>query len=141
MNPQLMAAAQARRAVRKISSRYFATKIPPPTWSVASLGLDQKRDPVSREELETLARRALLHPNNELRQDLGNMLHLIRQVQDTPPHPGIYKGGVERAPFRDEPMDEEEVQKVWESYLEPQTEKVGGHSYFAIQTGAKKDGA
>jgi len=61
-------------------------KLPEPTWSLSDLELSKQHDPVTQQELQVLAKRALLHvPFNEkdsykLRQELGNMMHMIQQV-------------------------------------------------------------
>jgi hypothetical protein len=123
------------------------------------LQLDIKHKPVSQEELSVLAKRALIRlpaPDNEsssssmqkLRQDLGNMLHMIQQVQDfvadNADEPltdaDIYDRprGVKAAPVRRETSaaeeEEEEASQVWESLLKPKTTAVGAHSYFVIAT-------
>jgi hypothetical protein len=69
------------------------TMIPVPTWSIADLDLHRQHAPVSDGVFRKLARRALIDANrfdrpvqDRLRQDLGNMLHLIdRCVVDRTP--------------------------------------------------------
>jgi hypothetical protein len=82
----------------------FPPLIPRPTWSVESLQLHVAHPPISSHELQQLAKRAVLllvppcsptapphnddHDSNDtqnaqLRQDLGNMMHLIQQVVAT----------------------------------------------------------
>ena len=135
------------------SSNY--TKLPSPTWSISSLELDQKHEPISREELSVLAKRALIsvslldsmNRTDELRQDLGNMIHMIQQVQDFATaetellsDADIYDKprGVKATPTRSEDcgsaLEEEEAKQVWDSFLKPKTTAVGAHSYFAIAT-------
>jgi hypothetical protein len=114
--------------------------------------------------LETLARRALLYVKDDahalqLQQDVGNMMFLLSQIQRTQvvteqretcsstakPQPdagAVYdvpRRGISRAPLREssEPLDKEEMQKVWDSLLKPKTTRVGAHNYFVIQTGEK----
>jgi Asp-tRNA(Asn)/Glu-tRNA(Gln) amidotransferase C subunit len=138
-------------------------KIPEPTWSVSSLQLHESHAPTSMDELNTMAKRSVLdlrhltdETKQQLCQDLGNMLHMMKQVQnfqvtsddgelndpvtlyDTP-------RGVSEAPFR---MDDGKLttstknntnatdleeynisQSVRESYLEPKMTRVGGHQY------------
>jgi len=124
--------------------------IPDATWSVESLELGKKHPPVSQQELERLAKRALLDvrhlPVEDLRQDLGNMLHMIRQVQSFQPTEELNEvdlydvpRGVQATPLRkdDEETDERVIQQekqVWESFLKPKTTMVGAHSYFVIAT-------
>ena len=69
--------------------------MPKPTWSIASLELDRKdHPPISEQELQKLAKRALLDVDileekrrilgqTSLKQDLGNMMHLIQHVVET----------------------------------------------------------
>ena len=137
------------------------TELPSPTWSIASLQLHQKHEPVSREELSVLAKRALVSIpildsmgcTDQLRQDLGNMLHMIQQVQDFASETetsltdaDIYDRprGVTAAPVHQAEADTkddennhleaEEAQKVWESFLKPKTTAVGNYSYFVVPT-------
>jgi hypothetical protein len=63
--------------------------IPKPTWSISSLRLHESHPPASNEELQLLAKRAVLDirqfdevKKKQLCQDLGNMLHMMKQVQD-----------------------------------------------------------
>lgn len=135
------------------SSSY--TKLPSPTWSISSLQMDQKHEPISREELSVLAKRALIsvplldsmNRTDALRQDLGNMIHMIRQVQDFAAaekeilsDTDVYDKprGVTAAPTRSKDccsaLDEKEAKQVWDSFLKPKTTTVGAHAYFAIAT-------
>jgi hypothetical protein len=152
------------RTVRAHVGQRLSTKIPEPTWSLASLELDQPHEPITRSQLETLARRALLYVKDDahalqLQQDVGNMMFLLSQIQRTQvvteqretcsstakPQPdagAVYdvpRRGISRAPLREssEPLDKEEMQKVWDSLLKPKTTRVGAHNYFVIQTGEK----
>ena len=70
--------------------------IPSPTWSVQDLELTLSHPPLPEEEFKKLARLVLLDVssssiissssnddnNDSLRQDLGNMLHMIQQVTE-----------------------------------------------------------
>ena len=63
--------------------------IPEPTWSISSLGLHESHTPASIKELQILAKRAVLNlrriddeSKQQLCQDLGNMLHMMKQVQN-----------------------------------------------------------
>lgn len=152
---------------------------------MASLELETQHPPVDRETLEILAKRALLDLSQiksttesnyddtiaELQQDVGNMMHMMNQVQlyfankegkqqqspndddnhdddayeqarqwyDVPRH-------VQAAPLRSSSSsssstndnDDEDYTQVWESFLAPQTKRVGGHSYFCIPTQRNK---
>jgi hypothetical protein len=136
------------------------TELPSPTWSIGDLQLDQKHEPVSITELAVLAKRALISlplldsmkRTDQLRQDLGNMLHMIRQVQgfaetaeESLTDADIYDRprGVRAAPVRgvhgDEnearvTLEQEEARQVWETLLKPKTTALGSHSYFVIAT-------
>lgn len=122
-------------------------KIPPPTWSIASLELDANHPPVSDETLQKLAKLSLLDVHQlhtaQLKQDLGNMMHLISIVQefasDLPANEyDMYDRprGVTTAPVRDDSVDDNNghAKQVWESLLKPKTTKRGGHDYFVIKT-------
>jgi hypothetical protein len=133
------------------------TELPPPSWSIASLELDKQHKPVSEEELEVLAKRALIElpkdnvssanlDTDQLRQDLGNMLHMVRQVQgfasddsEALSSEDVYDAprGVRSAPVRRHGSTEEEereAEQVWKSLLETKTSLVGAHPYFVIAT-------
>jgi Asp-tRNA(Asn)/Glu-tRNA(Gln) amidotransferase C subunit len=137
-------------------------QLPEPTWSVQELELSQQHTPVSEQELKTLARRALLDVDQldpstkqQLRQDLGNMLHMIEQVTSFQ-HPdfdklddvAIYDAprGVSQAPLREdrninakhEEEEKAQQQQVWSSFLRPQTTRIGAHEYFSIETKREK---
>jgi hypothetical protein len=62
--------------------------IPKPTWSIQSLQLHESHAPADMKELEILAKRSVLdlrqfddETKQQLRQNLGNMLHMMKQVQ------------------------------------------------------------
>jgi hypothetical protein len=62
--------------------------IPKPTWSISSLQLHESHTPASMDELQILAKRSVLdlhrfddETRQQLCQDLGNMLHMMKQVQ------------------------------------------------------------
>ena len=68
-------------------------RIPQPTWSVQDLELTSTHLPISQKELERLARLVLIDVSgnsnnnddnnlNSLKQDLGNMLHMIQHVTE-----------------------------------------------------------
>lgn len=78
------------------SSSSSSFQLPEATWSLKDLELSKQHEPISDTELQKLAKRALLdldslHNDNtekgrtasrkQLRQDLGNMMHMIEQVQ------------------------------------------------------------
>jgi hypothetical protein len=65
--------------------------IPSPTWSIKDLELTSTHPPLPQEELERLARLVLIDVNNNnnndddldsLKQDLGNMIHMIQHVTE-----------------------------------------------------------
>jgi hypothetical protein len=147
--------------------------IPAPTWSLQSLELSQTHAPISDQELSRLTKRAVIdltaidsHTSNStssnskasLAQELGNMMHMIQQVQSPlPAHEtehltdaDIYDvpRGVTAAPVRREqdttntdatitssttPKSHQRPE-WWESLLKPHTTTVGAHSYFAVCT-------
>ena len=135
--------------------------IPPPTWAIASLGLDRNHSPVSSEELQTLCKRALLDPclwSNEetdaLRQDLGNMLHMVHKVRDDARIEELANDMmaeigsdsyydvpriVKDAPTREDDDASSELaadaQNVLKSFLRPSMKQHGVHHYFEIVTG------
>jgi hypothetical protein len=61
-----------------------------PTWSIKDLELTSTHPPLPQEELERLARLVLIDINNDnndddldsLKQDLGNMIHMIQHVTE-----------------------------------------------------------
>jgi len=153
-----------------------SSRIPAPTWSIASLELDRNHTPVSTEELNTLCKRALIDPgllSNEatdaLRQDLGNMLHMIQQVQDDSTSierfgkdimemeedPAVWyydvPRGVTAAPVRDDDDEStssaayaettEEEAAALKSFLQPKMKQRGAHQYFEIVTARRSSGA
>ena len=152
--------------------------IPAPTWSLQSLELSQTHAPISDLELSRLTKRAVIdltaamdshHTTTNgsiskasLAQDLGNMMHMIQQVQaPLPEHEmehltdaDIYDvpRGVTAAPVRREPDSStitdaatvtvtastsnkaHQRPQWWDSLLKPKTTMVGAHSYFAVCT-------
>lgn len=145
---------------KKIPSEPRFSAIPSPTWSIASLELDKQHEPISEKELSVLAKRALIElPSDEssskkldtdqLRQDLGNMLHMIRQVQDFTADnveltdEDIYDRprGVHSTPVRRHGStveEDREAELVWKSLLEPKTSRVGARHYFVVATKEEK---
>lgn len=139
------------------SKSSIAKCFPNPTWSIADLRLDQNHEPMSQGEIEVLAKRALIDldeidPQEQLhlRQDLGNMMHMIHQISeffcpemDSLTDTDIYDAprGVTETPVRHSSKptssDEHEAKQVWESYLKHQTKHVGAHTYFEIATRQK----
>lgn len=107
---------------------------------------------MTQAEIEVLAKRALIaldeidpHEQDQLRQDLGNMMHMIHQVSqfscsESLTDAEIYDAprGVTEAPVRHSSKptesEEQEAKQVWESYLKPKTKNVGAHTYFEIAT-------
>jgi hypothetical protein len=139
--------------------------IPEPTWSIASLELDRPHTPVSRSELERLAKRAVIDlslldsKNNQLGipqlcQDVGNMMHMMNQVQefvetmaskDTMSAETLYDAprgitsptaptAVENATSDNDWPDRDVSLTVRQSYWGPRLKRVGGHEYFEIVT-------
>jgi hypothetical protein len=145
---------------KKKPSKPSYNELPPPTWSISSLKLDQQHAPVSEEELSILAKRALINlpsddksshqlDTKQLRQDLGNMIHMIQQVQDfatdtaglTDEHIYDRPRGVTSAPVRrtsSTTEEDQEAEQVWDSLLKPKTTPVGAHPYFVIATNIEK---
>ena len=145
---------------------YTLRFIPPPTWSIADLELDRSHPPVSNEELRTLCKRALLDPGlmskeatDSLRQDLGNMMHMIQSVRDDEsvdklaneaiaemgheqdPAAWYYDvpRGVTAAPTREDEDTSSstaraDAQSVLNSFLRPKMNQQGAHHYFEIVT-------
>ena len=132
-------------------------KLPEPTWSVEDLGLSKQHTPVSEEELRKLAKRAMLDfgqldekKREQLKQDLGNMMHIIQQVSSFEYSTDVALDasdmydkprGVKTAPLRDDSSDkqdkeqEDEAKQVWDSLLKVKaTARMGAHSYFSIET-------
>jgi len=161
--------------------RQHQKHIPSPTWSIRDLELTSTHPPLPQEEFERLARLVLIDvssKNNEnnndnyndemdtLRQDLGNMLHMIQHVTEykyspsptgkhnneqfpAPTYGGrIYdtvrgvkaiplRKGITGDPFQD--RDATQAREVWEIFLRPKTVRKGGsHVYFAIETSENK---
>lgn len=138
-----------------VSTTSTPFRLPEPTWSVHDLELSKQHPPISAVELEKLAKRALLDLNhldestrNELRQDLGNMMHMIEQVLSFRRNEkgiewsdaDIYDKprGVTAAPLRKDADNNKDTEadhdQVWEKFLKPQTTKIGAHDYFSIET-------
>lgn len=139
---------------RHVSSR---PTVPKPTWSVKSLQLDHQHEPVSEETLQKLSRRALIDVSqlsqsrqDQLRQDLGNMLHLIDRVQQVGERCKIHEQGLSDADMYDVPRgvtsiplrqtehpsveEEQEAKHVFESLMKDKTVQVGAHTYFEVVT-------
>ncbi len=110
---------------------------------------------MSQAEIEILAKRALIdldeidaQEQHQLRQDLGNMMHMIHQISefscpemnsltdadiyDAPR--GVTETPVRQASSKPSPSEEQQAEQVWVSYLKPKTKQVGAHSYFEIAT-------
>ena len=133
------------------SSKPGFSQLPEPTWSIASLELDKNHTPVSEEELALLAKRALIdvpsdpQARGSLRQDLGNMIHMIQTVKDFAADEeltdediydrprGVTMAPVHRSTESSE-AEQEEMRQVWDSLLKPKTTNVGAHPYFVIET-------
>ena len=144
------------RSLLGATATFPSYRLPNPTWSVQDLELSKQHEPISQIELERLAKRAVLDLNqldestrNQLCQDLGNMMHMIEQVlsfQHNDEHvveSVIYDAprGVTAAPLRKDSDNDgdtvEDYKQVWESFLKPQTTKIGAHDYFSIETDRK----
>lgn len=78
---------------RNVFQQQGKNRIPQPTWSIQDLALTTSHPPISQKELERLARLVLIdvsgNINNyngdnldSLKQDLGNMLHMIQHVTE-----------------------------------------------------------
>ena len=141
-------------------------QIPAPTWSIASLELEKQHAPVDRPTLEALAKRALIDLRqldnvSELQQEVGNMMHMMNQVQELDERTGKDEDiddevgarlmydvprNVTAAPLRHSRSETEltneddsnSSRRVWDSFLTPKTQRVGGHSYFVIPTQRKE---
>lgn len=159
---------------------YNYYQIPAPSWSIASLELDQQHAPAGLADLEKLAKRAVIdmsllddgdnNNNNNctaskerLCQDLGNMLHMMEQVQNFNAHTATANNatttdamdavvlydvprGVTEAPCRDDDNDSNDDSSltmsaaVRASLLEPKMTRVGAHQFFEIVTARQRGG-
>lgn len=149
-------------------------RIPQPTWSMQDLELTPIHTPINQQELERFARLVLVDVSGNdsdcdddtsdlLKQDLGNMLHMIqgvtehdcrttsgkdvadtRDTDDLRSRARIYDivRGVRGVPLRKE-IEEDPLQAsdagqarvVWENFLQSKMiRRGGGHKYFAIET-------
>mmetsp|Transcript_24822 Transcript_24822/g.36731 ORF Transcript_24822/g.36731 Transcript_24822/m.36731 type:complete len:166 (-) Transcript_24822:58-555(-) len=137
------------RTCRRFGSN--ACQIPASTWSLRDLKLTASSGLVSRQELDTLARRSLIdlpEDTTDLQYHLSNMLHCVAQVNSVDisgeSEQDLYDNprGMTSAPTRalctnrnaDKYLQEEETKLVWDNYLQPRTTKHGDHKYFAIVT-------
>lgn len=144
------------RSCLSTSSISKAVKTINPTWSVSSLQLDKSHEPISREQLNRLGRRALLKVNDEmapkLQQEVGNMMFLLSQVVEESKKKekkvdsgNIYDAhipGTPSAPLCDNGHDKDSkarMERVWNSQLKGKTISVGAHSYFSTRTSAKDE--
>jgi hypothetical protein len=131
------------------------------------LELSQTHTPISDQELSRLTKRAVIDltaitsSKASLAQDLGNMMHMIEQVQAPLSYTemehltdaDIYDvpRGVTAAPVRREQHTTADATTMtsssssslpkahqrpewWDSLLKPKTTTVGAHSYFAVCT-------
>lgn len=152
--------ARQRLQIRCLCSSSKKWTLPEPTWSVAEM-MKEAQKPSSEEpaSLKVLAKRSLIHLDessiDEYTSDLNKMWNWIQQVRrvgdgdlkdtlDSLTEEDIYDKprGVTKASARpdsgkDNVVDEESV-SVYESLLEPKTERVGGHRYFSIPTKEKE---
>jgi hypothetical protein len=135
--------------------------LPEPTWSISSLELNKNHQPISVEELQVLAKRAIIDlntidlPTDQLRQDIGNMMNMINQVvtntstannteqQFTVEELYDKPRGVISAPFfsNDKITSEQqqltiqkESESIWKNYLQTKLKRKGSHNYFVIAT-------
>jgi hypothetical protein len=203
-------AGDAREGPDPAEATYAKFRLPPPTWSVSDLQLSVDHEPVSDEVLVALCRRACVQvpppvatvtsgdcANKEeeereeeetsmrqMAQDVGNLLHMLRQVRSIDPSlaaslldstseeerarllydvprgvsPIVFDvandddddddddddsrsesnsaegEGIASASW-DNDEDAREFDRVRDSLLRPKMVQVGGHSYFAVQTG------
>lgn len=92
-------------------------RIPQPAWSIQDLELTSSHPPIPQKELERLARLVLIEVsgirnNNEgdslesLKQDIGNMLHMIQHVTEYDHRQSTGKATTERRNNRDNDSDE-----------------------------------
>jgi len=146
--------------------------IPKPTWSVDDLELASTHVSVSQLELKRLARLVLVDVSNDInnsntvgtiRQDLGNMLHMIQHVTEendaaaTKDRFHIHKDhtgatiydivrGVKYVHLRNtkeedrlQLQDSIQARAVWERFLQPALiRRGGGHEYFSIETAERQ---
>jgi FAD/FMN-containing dehydrogenase len=118
--------------------------------------LEKQHLPVQKEALSALAKRALIDLQQldnveELRQDIGNMIHMMDQIQNskaaisTRNEENDHESrrmydiprNVDAVPSRrgrSSSLEKEKSQHVWDSLLSSRTRGVGGHSYFVIPT-------
>jgi Asp-tRNA(Asn)/Glu-tRNA(Gln) amidotransferase C subunit len=144
---------QRSSAVRRLIHHHFQSttarsfKIPSPTWSLKDLNLTASTEPVSEEELQTLAKRALIdvtriEDTQGLRQDLANMMHYLEQVQsvDLPDMTTeeIYDAprNLTAAPVRTSTGEQlkDEAAEVLKQLLQEKGTKYGAHDYFSVVT-------
>jgi hypothetical protein len=109
---------------------------------------------VSEEQLSKWAKRAVLavDPSDaELRQELGNMVHMIQQVRDfeydeeedlteEEQTAALYDvpRGVVAAPVREDIIKDEGLDTEWMQYVKPHMTTSGGYHYFEIATKQEK---
>lgn len=139
--------AALRRLFRYQTTRTY--KIPSPTWSLKDLNLTASTEPVSEEELQKLAKRALIDVSSgdtqTLRQDLANMMHYLEQVKSvelpemTPEEIYDAPRNLTAAPVRKAAAattsnDDAEAAQVLEQLLRQKATTVGAHQYFAVVT-------
>ena len=138
--------------VRRLFIRYQTTRffqLPPPTWSLKDLNLTASSEPISEEELKTLAKRACIDVDKikdteSLRKDVADMLYCMEQVRNVKlpdmTAEEIYDAprGLTAAPVRKAneatAAQEEEAQQVRKELLQSKGTKYGGHEYFSIIT-------
>ena len=135
--------ARIARSYKLLGRRSYV--LPKPTWKLADLELDRDHPPVSIQQLDLLSRRALinvqdLEQKDQLRQDLGNLLHMIDQVSsfhtaDVLEDADLYDvpRGVTSAPVRDDTEQQSSDNNTIE-YLRPKLKVDGGQEFFEIQT-------
>jgi hypothetical protein len=153
--------------------QHSGNHVPQPTWSVQDLELTSTHVPITQQELEKLARLVLVDMSanssdgddkttDSLKQDLGDMIHMIQHVTDC--QESIGKGvadarnnknddptasaaiydtarGVRGIPLRkvieEDPLqaqDASQAQVISETVLHSKMVRRGGHEYFAIET-------
>lgn len=154
--------------------QHSGNHVPQPTWSVQDLELTSTHVPITQQELEKLARLVLVDMSanssdgddkttDSLKQDLGDMIHMIQHVTDC--QESIGKGvtdarnnknddptasaaiydtarGVRGIPLRkvieEDPLqaqDASQAQVISETVLHSKmVRRGGGHEYFAIET-------
>lgn len=157
-----------RHRWRPVGPRYQSTSfVPPATWSIAKLGLQEQHESATI-DVEVLCRRACLEPQPDLRQDVANMMHMLQQVSTASSSSREYAKAIELAIDGSEdsvgaaeaaaaiydrprgvtaapvvtvsPSNAETEPIAWlETLRRTSMKRVGGHYYFEMETRSKGD--